>query len=291
MSSGRWFVKKAARQGVALGTWATGTLAARQLVQRGPRVRALTYHRFADQPRDPFSVTPEAFEEQMRFLAEERLAVSLDQVRRFVLGQEDLPDGACLVTIDDGLVSTRTEALPVLRRWGIPAVAFITAGLVGSDVRYPEAYVTWEDLEACVASGLVTIGSHAYTHRSLGMIRPEEAFEEAARSKALIEEKLGVDVTSFAYPFGTRSDFNPYTERALADAGYTIAFNSMHGPIRSGADPISLPRVKVEGGEGLWMFRLMCRGAMDTWRAVDHTLFRLQRVRTEVIGDMPSERA
>lgn len=287
--NGRWLVKKAARQGVALGSWASGSLAARSLVSRGPRVRALTYHRFAETHDDPFTVRPEVFEQQMRLLAEARLAVSLAQVLRFVRGQEDLPDGACLVTIDDGLVSTRTEALPILRRWGVPAVAFVTAGLVGCDVRYPEPYVTWSDVEALADSGLVTIGSHAYTHRSLGLLTVADAYEEARRSKQLIEERVGIEVTSFAYPFGTRSDFNPYTERALADAGYTIAFNSMHGPIRRGADPISLPRVKVEGGEGLWMFRLLCRGAMDPWRAVDHTLWRLQRVRTEVVGDMPAD--
>lgn len=285
----RWYVKKAARRGVALGSVATGFLGARAIVTRSPRVRALMYHRIADAPRDPFSVSPDVFDAQMRLLAEARRAVSLEDVRRFVLGKQTLPRDACLVTIDDGLLSTLTEALPILRRWGVPAVAFVSAGLVGSGHRYPEAYMGWEEVRTLLASGIVEIGSHAYTHRSLGLILPEEARREAAKSKEHLEDRLGVPIRAFAYPFGTRADFNPLTERALADAGYSIAFNSMHGAIRRGMDPISLPRVKVEGGEPLWMFRLLRRGAMDPWRLADRTLFRFQRSRIEVTGHSPRD--
>jgi peptidoglycan/xylan/chitin deacetylase (PgdA/CDA1 family) len=285
--SRRWMVKKVARHGVALGSFASGALALRDVLRTTPHARVLTYHRFGDQPDDAFVVQPEVFEAQMRYLAERRLAISLEQLGRFVEGREDLPHGACLVTIDDGLVSTYTEALPVLRRWGIPAVAFVTAGLVGSDLRFPEPYVSWDQLRELAQSGLVDIGSHAFTHRSLGRLSPDEALHEARTSKERLERELGVPVTAFAYPFGTRTDFSARTERALADAGYTIAFNSMHGTVRPGMDPISLPRVKVEGGEALWMFHLLARGGMDPWRAVDHTLWRLQRVREEIVGEAP----
>ena len=131
--SARWFVKKAARRSVALGSFVTGTVGARTLAASGPRARVLTYHRIGHEPREPFCVSPDAFEAQMRFLSERRLAVNLDQLLAFVAGREALPDGACLVTIDDGCVSTLTEALPILRRWGVPAIAFVTSSLAGLD--------------------------------------------------------------------------------------------------------------------------------------------------------------
>ena len=34
---------------------------------------------------------------------------------------------------------------------------------------------------------------------------------------------------------------------------------------------------EVEGGEGAWTFPLLCQGAMDAWKLVDDTLWRLQR--------------
>lgn len=289
--NGRWWVKKAARAGVALGSSLSGSLVARSLLRRAPRVRALTYHRFGPERDDAFIVEPHVFEMQMRILAEKRLAISLAQLQRFVEGREVLPDGACLVTIDDGMMSTYAHAFPVLRRWGVPAAIFVSAGLVGGDIRYPERYMGVRELKEMVGSGLIDIGSHAFTHRSLGMMPPEEAFEEARASRERISNDVGQECVSFAYPFGTRGDFSPYTERALADAGYTIAFNSVHGAIVPGMDPISLPRVKVEGGEAIWMFQLLRRGAMDAWVAVDHTMSRFQRERQEVVGEglHPSE--
>ncbi|MCA9608122.1 MAG: polysaccharide deacetylase family protein [Myxococcales bacterium] len=283
--STRWWVKKTARHAVAVGSFVSGAVGARSLVATGPRVRVLTYHRIGHEAREPFCVTPDGFEAQMRFLSERRLATDLDGIRAFVAGRAPLPDGACLVTIDDGCVSTLTEALPILRRWGVPAVAFVSSNLVGLDAkRLPERYLRWEELREVADSGFIEIGSHAHSHVSLGALAPDEAAEEARKSKALLEEHLGREVRSFAYPFGTYKDFDAVTERALADAGYTIAFNSMHGVVRAGMDPISLPRIKIEGGEGLMMFRMLSGGGMDAWRVVDRNLWRLQRVRQEIRG-------
>ena len=106
----RWYVKKTARLAC---TYATGARAVRRRFSAAPVVRVLTYHRFDDSRYDPFSVTPSVFAAQMKLLADEGRAVSLTQLRRFVAGEESLPQDACLVTIDDGMLSTLTEALPV----------------------------------------------------------------------------------------------------------------------------------------------------------------------------------
>ena len=52
-----------------------------------------------------------------------------------------------------------------------------------------------------------------------------------------------------------------------------------HGAIAPGADPLTLPRVKIEGGEGLWMFRAIVDGGLDAWRWVDRFMWRLQEAR------------
>jgi peptidoglycan/xylan/chitin deacetylase (PgdA/CDA1 family) len=171
----------------------------------------------------------------------------------------------------------------VLREYSVPAVAFVTAGLIGKPAEVgasPEPFVSWDELEALRAAG-VSIGSHALTHRSLGRMSLDEAREEALRSRELIERRLGGEVRAFAYPFGTRCDYGPATGRVLSECGYRWAFHSMHGAIRPGMDPIHLPRIKIEGGEGLWMFRGASRGAMDAWWGVDFALWRLQQSRPE----------
>jgi peptidoglycan/xylan/chitin deacetylase (PgdA/CDA1 family) len=284
--SSRWLLKKSARRAVALGSWASGSLTARDLLDRTPRIRAITYHRIGETPQDPYCVSPAAFASQMRWLARGGLLVSLDDVCAFVAGHKALPANGVLVTIDDGCRSLYAEALPILRDYAVPAVAFVSAGLVGEAAvatDHGEPYATWEEL-ARVRDAGVEIGSHAFDHRSLGRMSRDAAREQAERSRERIEERLGKPARSFAYPFGTRSDFDATTDRVLADAGYQIAFNSVHGTIRPGMSSISLPRVKIEGGEGLQMFELTCRGGMDAWRLLDDVLWRILQKRSETFA-------
>ena len=282
----RWHCKKVARKGLAAGSLVTGALKLAESRSRSPCIRALTYHRFGVAQRDPFCVTPGDFEEQMAYLAEQRLAISLGDLERFLEGRKSLDRNAVLVTIDDGYHSVYSTALPILRDYSIPAVAYVTPSLIPDNresrnragVDASEPYLTWDEVASPAEEG-ISIGSHAWTHRSLGRMTPEEVEEEAIRSRESLERHLHQSVTSFAYPFGTRADFNHTTASILERTGYTSAFTSQHGAMRSDADPFVLPRVKVEGGEGAWLFRLLTRGGLDAWRFVDHLLWRLQAAR------------
>jgi peptidoglycan/xylan/chitin deacetylase (PgdA/CDA1 family) len=281
----RWGLKKAARRGIALATWAGGGLGGsggNSHAKRAPSVlRALTYHGFGESHRDPFCVSQRSFDEQMAHLAQSGRAVSLKQLAAFVSGERDLPSGSLLVTIDDGLASLSEVALPVLRHHAIPAVAFVTAsllrdGLGNRDKSGPgPRYLDWAQLEGLAAAG-IDIGSHAWSHRSLGRLDPDDVHFELAESRAVLERRLGRSVCAFAYPFGTLADFNAGTRAALQSTGYEFAFTSQHGVIRRGADRLALPRVKVEGGEGIGMFDMLIRGGLDGWNWVDRTLVRLQ---------------
>jgi peptidoglycan/xylan/chitin deacetylase (PgdA/CDA1 family) len=283
VSNLRWYVKKAARRAVATGATLPG-LGARHSPADPPAIRVLTYHRFGPQERDAFSVTPSAFEDQMAWLAAEGLATSLQAVIDLVHGRSAPRDGSVLVTIDDGCPSVRTHALPILRRHRIPAVVFVPAGEILDHPEPPPAHETdgsrmsWPELTELVDAGIV-IGSHAFTHHSLGRMPAEAAREQLERSRALIRERTGQTASAFAYPFGTRADYTPATAALVAAAGYDCAFTSQHGCIRPGADLMELPRLKVEGGEGLEMFRRIVHGGMDGWRFIDRTMWRLKAAR------------
>jgi peptidoglycan/xylan/chitin deacetylase (PgdA/CDA1 family) len=269
----RWRIKKAARKAVVLGSFASGSIAVRRLVG-STRIRVITYHRFGHADRDPYCVAPQAFDEQMRWLAEQRLAVSLGDVLRFVRGDTDLANGSVLVTIDDGFSSVLSVAAPVLRRYRVPAIAYITTQAIGNldaGKGAGEPFLTWGQVVELIASG-VTIGSHGHTHRSMAKLDPDEVRNEGRQSKELIESYLGKEVTSFAYPFGMRRDESPLTEKILAGCGYHSIFISQHGTVRKGTDVLRMPRIKVEASEPLWMFKLLCQGGMDAWSLADKVL-------------------
>jgi peptidoglycan/xylan/chitin deacetylase (PgdA/CDA1 family) len=268
----RWYVKKLARAGLGLGGQAMARPGA------SPRVRVLTYHRFGPSGHDPFCVATQAFAAQMEWLASRGAAISLAKLERHLDGTAAIDDGSALVTIDDGYRSLYTHALPILRHFDIPAVAYLPAGLLPGGDATPagaEPRLSWSEVEALAAGG-VTIGSHAWSHRSLGAMSPASAHDEIRRSRERLEARTGSPVTSFAYPFGTRADYTAATRTALAECGYRTAFTSQHGAIDRDSDALELPRIKIEGGEPLWMFTGAVRGAMDSWRWVDRTLWRLQ---------------
>ena len=233
------------------------------------------YHRFGNTPYDPFCVSVKQFDLQMNWLAENKLAVSFADMEKFLAGEKTLSADSVLITVDDGFSSVYSEMLPVLRRWGIPAVAYVSPGLVGKE-GHTERYMTWDELGKLVESGVV-IGSHAWSHRSLGQMTAEEVRDEACRSKETLQERLGIGVTTFAYPYGTRAAYSELTGTILRECGYQTAFTTQHGAVLPGSEAIELPRIKVEGGDPLWMFRQLCQGGIDGWRYADRFLWRLQK--------------
>lgn len=280
VSKRRWVTKKAARYALMLASSAARKVVPQHPSASTPTVRILTYHRFGHCPRDPWCVDTEVFETQMRRLSEQGLAVSLDQVVRFARGELQLRDGSVLVTMDDGFSSVRTVAAPIMQRYGIPGVAYLTTSLIESDATTldGERYLTWQQAGELSAFGL-TVGSHAHTHSSLGQMPIDQACAEGETSKRLLEQHLGLAIHSFAYPFGMRPDESPATAHALGALGYESVLIAQHGVVHRGADVLRLPRIKVEGGEPAWTFDLICAGAMDAWKFVDDTLWRLQRPR------------
>lgn len=278
----RWQLKKTARKGFALGH--------RLFLSRTPNrrigdgaVRVLTYHRFGEVNHDPFCVAPKDFERQMSWLAQNRLAVSLREIEEYIHQGKSLRDGALLVTMDDGCSSVLTHALPILKHYQIPSVAFVTTGNIGRKTdqlnqqgeKPKEDYLDWEQLGRLSSEG-VDIGSHALTHRSLTKMPIDDAKNEMFQSRKELEQKLGISVSSFAYPYGTLADFNLPLADSLRSTGYRLAFTSQHGMLRNNLDSMLLPRIKVEGGDADWLFPILARGGLDNWRWIDKAFWRMQ---------------
>lgn len=260
----RWLMKKAARSGVA-------ALSALPALMSGSGVRVITYHRFGEGRRAPFTVSAAAFEREMASLAKSGRAISLAQVADHVAGRVAARAGSVLVTMDDGDPSVLDIAAPILKAHGVPSVAFVLGGRPDGFEVMPDAHLRR------LADFGMDVASHSMTHRSMARIPLAEARIEARESKARLEDATSRPVTSFAYPFGTRADYSDAVAQVLREEGYALAFTSQHGALAAGQDPMLLPRVKVESGDPDWLFPLLCRGAMDAWRLIDGGLAGLQK--------------
>lgn len=110
-------------------------------------LRVLTYHRVADPEKIPdrsptATVTPEAFEQQIRFLQANYCVVSAQQVLEASQNGNPLPHRSLLITFDDAYQDFLQNALPILRRYQLPATLFVPTAFPD----HPERVFWWDQL-------------------------------------------------------------------------------------------------------------------------------------------------
>ncbi|HZW04740.1 MAG TPA: polysaccharide deacetylase family protein, partial [Anaerolineaceae bacterium] len=192
----------------------------------------LAYHSVSDARTDGLAVRPEAFDWQMRWLAEHGYrAATLSQ---WAVGAASRGERAVWITFDDGYADNAAVAFPILQRYGFTATVFLVASAVGSGAVFwwdraklaggtdpgPFAPLDWAQVEQLAAAGF-EFGSHTLTHPAALTALPAEAcWEEIAGSRAALTARLGTAVASFCYP---RGDLNAAVVRMVAAAGYACA--------------------------------------------------------------------
>ena len=101
-----------------------------------------------------------------------------------------------------------------------------------------------------ISSDFTEIGSHTNSHPSLSAIDSDDRVGEIGGSKLLLEERLGIEVRAFAYPFGARRTFDDEAVGDVREAGYTCAFTNISGSVRPGEDVFRIPRRVVGDWSG-----------------------------------------
>ena len=223
------------------------------------------------------------FEAHCRLIAASCDPISLDDLRDARAGRRPLPKRPVLVTFDDGYRSVLDRALPVLERHGLPAVVFVcaepvlrsrqfwfdtlcnrdgeTAVLNAATLPYEEwralrdslsttasadeihRPMTPAELRRVADSPLIEIGGHTVSHPSLACAGLEMQREEISDCRTALQQLLGSDVRSFAYPFGKRGPhYTTETVAAVRHAGFDVAFTTQPSFVGTDADAFELPR-------------------------------------------------
>ena len=189
-----------------------------------PAACVFYYHRvaevgFVDSRVDDWNVAPRVFERQIAALSEFAEIVPLLELTERLVGRAPGAKPLVSLSFDDGYASFHTQALPILKRYGAPATAFVVTGTVGREG--PQSYdewgvrnagrtaeeawraMSWEELEACAATGLVHVGAHSHEHLRGSRLTGARMAEEAGRSRELLRARLGTEhARSYSYPYG-----------------------------------------------------------------------------------------
>lgn len=223
---------------------------------QSPRMNSISilmYHQVGDFPpvrlHQASYTNISRFRRQMAFLKHWGATVlSMSDAVRALRGEMPIPPRAVVLTFDDGYRSFIEHALPVLQRHGFPAIVYVLAQRAGDaadwyavDNQATPALMTWDEIRPLPAQG-IEIGSHGLLHTRLAGLPAATLRAELADSRKIIEDRLGLPVPHFCYPFGS---IDQAAIDACATAGYASAVTCQRGAARPDLDLLALPRKSI----------------------------------------------
>lgn len=209
-----------------------------------------------------------------------------------------LPPRPLVVTLDDGY-RENVDLIPVLVKYKLPILIYLTAGMIGTsrkfwwlvvretggdtaplkrlpaheffkalrarfayapEKEYPRrCALNWEELYRLQKTGLVSFGSHSVNHPVLTNCPEDMAWKEIIESKHLLECKLNVPVTHFCYPNGNCS---AREKKMLRDAGYATGKTAQVGWIKvsTATDPYALPVLREPDNDNIYQLSYALAG-------------------------------
>lgn len=245
-----------------------------------PRIPILMYHGISAELRraHPYfetNTSPELFERHMQFLsANGYKTIGLEEVAEAVRNRHNT-EKYVAVTFDDGYRDFYREAFPILRKYNLTATVYVVPGFADGQYIGPrrEEYMSWSELREISAHG-VQIGSHTMTHPKLYSLQPSQINDEIRQSKELIQEKLGIPVHSFAYPFAFPEQDGGFvrTLRSLLETNdYRTGVCTIIGRAHRGHDCLFFPRLPVNSYDDLRLFEVKLNGGYDWLQKVQYS--------------------
>lgn len=231
-----------------------------RLLPAPPGPRVLIYHQVGAGLGRQMEVTEADFDRQLAWLAEHRRVVDLaTAIDRW--GSPDA-DRLVVLTFDDGFADVHDVAFPRLAAQGLPFTLYLTTRPIetgeplGGVAEAPP--LNWDQVDAMVASGLVTVGAHTHTHPDLRSLEPAEVEAELATSDDLIERRIGIRPRHFTYPWGHWSE----QAHAIVADRYDSATVGARLDRQVRPDRFVLPRYPVQLSDGFRFFPDRVRGGL-----------------------------
>ena len=180
------------------------------------------------------------------------------------------------VTFDDGHISNYELALPLIERFGMRAIFFITTDWIGAEHRMSETH-----LRALLDMGHL-IGSHSCSHPFLNECSNQQLQDELQASRKRLEDLIGSLVTMISIPYGR---WDRRVLRACKTAGYLKVFTSdpwLSSAVREGVEVVGRMTVRNSMDASRLRHLITSRGLV---KARLQMPFRMKQALRMCIGD------
>jgi len=198
-------------------------------------VSILIYHRVLDKPDPlrPSEVDVVRFDAQMKIIRRFFNVIPLSDVE-YARNGGGLHSRALAITFDDGYLDNYTNALPVLKKYGLPATFFISTGFLENGIMWND--VVTETIRATRKSflDLTNHGLHTYDLQdnrlvTLGRLLSDLKYLPFDRRKTVIDElpdMLEVDRCRGLM-------MSAENVRSMVESGMTVGAHTVNHPILS----------------------------------------------------------
>lgn len=257
------------------------------VAQNGIRIPILMYHsisREADRSVHPYYrvvTTPEVFSRHMSLLAEEGYEViGIETAMKLLIssngGRQVMQAKPLVITFDDGFLDFYTNAFPILARYGFTATVFLPSSFIGASngTSKGKTFLSWDHVRELISAGF-TFGSHSVSHGDLFVLPHSDVEWELRRSKETIEERTGMPVLAFSYPYAFpehNKEFLSFLRNALRDCGYSTAVTTSIGTVHEGNDHFFLRRIPVNDADDPALFRAKIAGGYDWMHGIQYAV-------------------
>jgi len=187
--------------------------------------------------RKRLDITPDAFERHLVLLkAAGYETYFVKDVPDIIAGNIYYAPKSVILTFDDGYEDFYRDVFPLLKKYQMRATVYVIYDYIGR-----RGFLSRDELAELSHSHLVEIGSHTLDHIYLKTMAKDMAMTQIIDSKRMLEELLGTEVKSFAYPYGA---FSQESLDMVREASYSAAVSVIPGVFQSENNLFYLSRIR-----------------------------------------------
>lgn len=225
----------------------------RDLTGNATSIPVINYHFFYDPAigegcNEGICLSVQKFEEQLKYLKDNGYkTLKMEEFRKWLYGEIELPAKSVLLTVDDGAMGTGkhngNKLIPLLEKYQSYATLFLITG--------------WWGIDNYISPNL-DVESHTHDMHTEGICSSEARGAKLLCStyeEALNDLKNSVSVTksteAFCYPFFVRND---RAEKAIQDVGFKLAFIGGNSYVTRNTHKYRIPRFPIYSSTSLQQF-------------------------------------
>ena len=231
-------------------------------------IPVIMYHRVINNPENEgvygTYIYEDMFKKHLQYLKDKNYTVitfkDLDKIgwrNRFEKDKKYI-----FITFDDGYKDNYELAFPILKEFGFKATIFLMGSLTynewdvkaGGEKEFPLMSV--EMIKEMQDYG-IEFGAHTFNHPKLNTLSNEEIEHQIVDVKKPLEEKIGKEIITFAYPYGILND---YAKEMAKKAGYTFALATDSGSVCLSDDLYQIRRIAIFPNTNLFSFKRKVAG-------------------------------